>query len=48
MILPESTVFNPMVSIMFQIAGHDIYQGIANAMSGDTEDAYIGLGKLYN
>jgi hypothetical protein len=28
-----------------QIAGHDIYQGIANVMAGDSEDAYIGLGK---
>lgn len=26
-----------------KIAGHDIYQGISNAMAGDSEDAYIGL-----
>ncbi|CAG2243687.1 Annexin A11,Annexin A13,Annexin A7,Annexin A8,Annexin-B12,Annexin A8-like protein 1 [Mytilus edulis] len=25
------------------LMGHDIYQGIANSMSGDAEDAYIGL-----
>ena len=31
--------------VLLQIAGHDIYQGIANAMAGDSEDAYIGLGK---
>lgn len=27
--------------------GHDIYQGIANSMSGDAEDAYIGLGMYF-
>ncbi|XP_052058325.1 annexin A6-like isoform X8 [Mytilus californianus] len=26
-----------------KLMGHDIYQGIANSMSGDAEDAYIGL-----
>lgn len=26
-----------------KIAGHDIFQGIANAMAGDSEDAYIAL-----
>lgn len=34
-------------NLYFQLMGHDIYQGIANSMSGDAEDAYIGLG-MYN
>lgn len=34
-------------NIYLQLMGHDIYQGIANSMSGDAEDAYIGLG-MYN